>query len=63
MEVITLNLVILDLKKNSKNNVECDSDIVSNFSAGLDDKSALVSHLGVKMYEFENRCFQYIKKK
>lgn len=46
------------LKKNRKNNVESDSDIVSNFSAGLeseiiyalDDKSTLVSHLGVKIY-------------
>lgn len=38
--------------------MESDSDIVSNFSAGLeseiiyalDDKSTLVSHLGVKIY-------------
>lgn len=58
MEVITLNLVILVLKNNNKNNVESDSDIVRNFSAELEsesiyalyDKSTLVSHLGVKMY-------------
>lgn len=31
--------------------MESDSDIVSNFSAGLDDKSTLVSHLGMKMYK------------
>lgn len=45
-------------KKNSKNNGESDSDIVSNFAAGLEsesiyalyDKSTLVSHLGVKIY-------------
>ena len=58
MEVITLNLVTLDLKNNSKNSVESGSDVVSDFSAGLesesicalDDKSTLVSHFGVKMY-------------
>lgn len=46
------------IKKNSKSKVGSDSYMVCNFSAGLEseniyalyDKSALVSHLGVKMY-------------
>lgn len=39
MEVITLNVVIFDWKKNSKNEVGCDSYMVCGFSAGLESEN------------------------